>query len=96
MKRVQSGIELKFWSLMKGLPKRGWSYGFTTVKLMANTFQISHGGNMGNSIETSVNPNLIKMGFPTVDELMGKLLVKEEFGSPDMMWHIKFDLTQTV
>ena len=62
--------------------------GFTRALLGKGTLRISHGGNMGNSIEHSVNPNLSLMGLPSVDELKKEFTVLEESGSPDYMWYI--------
>lgn len=96
MKKYKSSIELKIRGYFAGLKKGGISYGFTNVKLQKNILVISHNGNMGNSVETSVNPNLNKLGFPTVDELKNSLKVIEEKGSPDYSWCIKFDITSPI
>lgn len=48
--------------------------GLTTISLSelgktTKIFSIEHSGNMGNSIARSVNPNLKKVGLPTISEL---------------------------
>lgn len=43
---------------------------------------IEHAGNMGNSIESSINPNLKRLGIPTIEELKTIYETKES-GSPD-------------
>lgn len=80
--------------VMKGISKRGLNVGLTNIKLSKNILTITHTGNMGNSIEHSVNPNLKLINFSTIDELRSLFSITEEKGSPDYMWHIKFDLNK--
>ena len=76
------------------LPKRFKdNRGFTRVERKGHFFSVSHGGNMGNSITHSVNPNMEMMELPPIHELKEKFIVVSETGAPDMMWSIIFDLT---
>lgn len=67
--------------------------GFTIINKRNNHLFITHNGNMGNSIEKSVNPNLKILGFPTVFNLKRMFPVYKEQGSPDYSWYISFTLT---
>lgn len=80
--------------LMKGISKHGVNVGLTNIKLNKKILTITHTGNMGNSIEYSINPNLKLIKLPTINKLRTLFSVKEEIGSPDYMWYIKFDLSQ--
>ena len=73
--------------------------GLTTVALSTiNTYSkprilsIEHSGNMGNSITSSIDPNLKKLGLPTISELKDIFDVIDEKGSPDYYYSIEFDL----
>ena len=66
--------------------------GFTKIIIKNNILSITHGGNMGDSIERSVDPNLEMIGFPTIEELKKKYEVIEEEGSPDYFWSIEFKI----
>jgi hypothetical protein len=67
--------------------------GLTHITKRKNILNIWHFGNMGNSIEHSVNPNLERINFPTIDELKSDFEVRTEVGTPDYAWSIEFDLT---
>ena len=66
-------------------------YGLTEVREDENTLEISHNGNMGNSIVRSVNPNLKELGYGSIASL--KQLYKEykEEGGPDYSYYIVFN-----
>jgi len=64
--------------------------GFTTVTKNGKSMKISHGGNMGNSITESVDPNLKMLGFPTISELKELFPNYVEKGSPDYIYVITF------
>lgn len=70
--------------------------GFTTVKVNTKKgkklLTISHGGNMGNTIKDSVDPNLKIMGFPKVEALKEMFPIVEEEGTPDYSWYVMFDI----
>lgn len=72
--------------------------GFTTtvsvsiIKSKTKILSIEHTGNMGNSIKTSVDPNLKHIGLPTISELKDIYEVIEERGSPDYYYSIEFDI----
>lgn len=66
--------------------------GFTRATFKKNELTIGHGGNMGDSVEHSVNPNLKIMGLPTVDELKDNFIIEYEIGDPDYSWAIKFKI----
>ena len=70
-----------------------FKYGFTEVVITDKDITISHGGNMGNSIKESVNPNLEKLGFPSVENFKKTHEVIKEEGSPDYMWSLKLKKT---
>ena len=63
--------------------------GFTTAELKNKVLIITHMGNMGNTIERSVNPNLRMMGLPSIEKLKEDCEVILEDGSPDYMYEIK-------
>jgi len=67
--------------------------GFTHIYLKGRELKIVHNGNMGNSIERSVDPNLKSAGIPSVKELKQIYKVKKEKGSPDYSWTIIFDIS---
>ena len=71
--------------------------GLTTISLSelgktTKIFSIEHSGNIGNSITRSVNPNLKRVGLPTISELKDIYEVIEERGSPDYYYSIEFDI----
>ena len=66
--------------------------GFTTANYKNNIITSSHTGNMGNSIDMSVNPNLKLMNIETIQELKDKYKLIEEFGNPDYAYTIKFKI----
>lgn len=66
--------------------------GLTHISKRKNLLSVWHNGNMGNSVEHSVNPNLELIDFPTIDELKKSFRVIREFGSPDYAWAIEFNL----
>lgn len=68
--------------------------GLTSAELKGNKLIITHNGNMGNSIEKSVNPNLKIMGIPDIDKLKNKFKVVKEKGSPDYSYKIEFNLSK--
>lgn len=68
------------------------SYGFTTVEKDVNFLTITHNGNMGNSIERSVNSNLKELGYKSIEELKNMYNCILESGSPDYMYKIKFKI----
>lgn len=68
------------------------SVGFTTAIYKSGTLTIAHNGNMGNSVERSVNPNLKLMNIETIQELKNKYKLISEFGSPDYAYTIKFKI----
>ena len=70
--------------------------GLTTIALSPlsngrSILSVEHSGNMGNSIKHSINPNLIRKGLPTIEELKDIYDVIEERGSPDYYYSIEFD-----
>lgn len=67
-------------------------FGLTEAILKGDELTVTHKGNMGNSISKNVNPNLEKIGLPTINELKKKFDVKLEEGSPDYMYKITFEL----
>lgn len=66
--------------------------GLTHIILFDNVLIIEHNGNMGNSIEQSVNPNLNKCGLPSIDKLKTIFRLYYEEGSPDYLYIIKFKM----
>lgn len=75
-------------------PKNFKKYvGFTEIKIRNGKLIISHSGNMGNSIEGSVNPNLKKASMPSIEELKKLYTVESETGSPDYSYSIIFNLS---
>ena len=70
--------------------------GFTTIEVNTKKgkklLTISHGGNMGNTIEDSVDPNLKIMGFPKVGTLKETFPIVKEEGSPNYSWYVMFDI----
>lgn len=66
-------------------------YGFTEVKETENSLKISHDGNMGNSIERSVDPNLKHLGYGSIKYLKKLYRKFKEEGSPDYAYSIVFD-----
>lgn len=74
-------------------------YGFTEVSVKKvgakRILQISHGGNMGNDIKRSVDPNLKQLGFPAIAKLKKMFDCIEEDGSPDYMYTLKLDVTDS-
>ena len=67
-------------------------FGLTEAILKGDELTVTHKGNMGNTISKNVNPNLEKIGLPTINELKKKFDVKLEEGSPDYMYKITFEL----
>ena len=70
--------------------------GFTTIAFSPTSkkrhiLSIEHSGNMGNSIQRSVNPNIQRIGLPTISDLKDIYNVIDEKGSPDYYYSIKFD-----
>ena len=78
----------KIGELLKG--KRSVSIGFTHISYSKRTklMTITHNGNMGNSIERSVNPNLDLAKLPPVDVLKERYEVVSEVGNPDYSWKL--------
>ncbi len=72
--------------------KKSVDCGFTEVRIRAGKLHISHGGNMGNTVETHVNENLALIGLPKVAFLKKKFPKFSESGSPDYLWEIKFTI----
>lgn len=66
--------------------------GFTNVVCENDILSISHNGNMGNSIDMSINPNLKLMNIETIQELKSKYKLISEVGSPDYAYTIKFKI----
>jgi len=66
-----------------------YSCGFTTAKCKAGILSITHNGNMGNSIDRSVNPNLELLGIETIQQLKTKYTVIKETGYPDYSYQIQ-------
>ena len=75
-------------------PGKKRNVGFTKILLSKNKSQleISHSGNMGNSVKDSVNPNLKLAGIPSIEQLKKKYTRFKEEGSPDYYWNITFEL----
>jgi hypothetical protein len=71
------------------------NYGFTTARLKGHKLSISHAGNMGNSI-LDTSKNLQAMGLPSITELKDTYFLEDEFGSPDYMYTITFDIGRDV
>ena len=69
-----------------------YRYGLTEVTVKNNILIVSHNGNMGNTIERSINPNLEALQLPVIEELKREYKVIIEDGSPDYMYLIKFRL----
>jgi hypothetical protein len=81
-------------NLDKGFKK---TYGFTTARIGKSStkgklLSITHRGNMGNSIKASVDPNLIKMGFPSIASLKKMFPNSKEEGSPDYSYVIEIQI----
>ena len=66
--------------------------GFTKVVLVKNKLVITHAGNMGNSIKSSVNPNLKRLGILPIEKLKKLYSTEEETGSPDYLYYIRFNI----
>lgn len=66
--------------------------GLTNVELKNNILTITHTGNMGNSIERSVNPNLKLINIESIEELKNKYTLISEEGCPDYLYQIKFKI----
>jgi len=64
--------------------------GFTEIKEDDKILEISHSGNMGNSIEGSVDPNITRIGLPTIAKLKQRFTNYYEDGSPSYWWVIQF------
>tara|TARA_R110000737_G_scaffold40020_1_gene60302 strand:+ start:5644 stop:6822 length:1179 start_codon:yes stop_codon:yes gene_type:complete len=64
--------------------------GFTKISEDDKILEISHGGNQGNTIERSIDPNIKKAGLPTVAKLKEKFTNYYENGSPSYEWVIQF------
>ena len=79
----------------KFLPNFSKNIGLTSIKIKNGQLVINHGGNMGNTIERSVDPNIARVGLPSVKELKKMYNVLSEKGSPDYNWTIIFDLTKS-
>lgn len=73
---------------------QGIKIGFTSAKLdkKREFLTITHNGNMGNSIERSVDLNLRMVGVPSIAMLKLTYQVIEEKGSPDYSYTIKFKI----
>ena len=65
--------------------------GFTSIEEDSNTLEISHAGNMSNTVKGSVDPNLKIAGIPSVKQLKKKFPKFIEEGSPSYMWSIRFE-----
>jgi hypothetical protein len=88
MKITKDDVDKRF----KNLKNHRITVGFTKIDYHYNKLEISHGGNMGNSIEKSVNPNLKLVQFPTIEELKESFEVLYEDGSPDYYYLIIFNI----
>ena len=66
-------------------------YGLTEIRENESTLKISHGGNMGNTIESTVNPNLKKLGYASIKYLKRLYRKYKETASPDYSYLIIFD-----
>ena len=66
--------------------------GFTSVQLLNNILNISHSGNMGNTIERSIDPNLAILKLPSIQEIKEVLKDYIEEGSPDYFYSISFKI----
>jgi hypothetical protein len=77
---------------MKNIKKFKMRSGFTEVEMEDDVLIITHGGNMGNTIEHSVDPNLRTMGIIPIKDLKKMYEVISETGSPDYMYEIIFDM----
>jgi hypothetical protein len=60
-----------------------WSVGFTEYREDDKTIKVSHAGNMGNSVDSSVNPNLHIMKVKPIADLKLQYPNHKEQGSPD-------------
>lgn len=67
------------------------SCGFTEVRRVGSDVTISHGGNMGNGID-SVNRNLTGLNLPPIEKLRELFPGYKEEGSPDYMYTFRFTL----
>ena len=65
--------------------------GFTEVRRVGSDVTISHGGNMGNGID-SVNRNLFLLNLPCIEKLRELFPGYKEEGSPDYMYTVRFAL----
>jgi len=70
--------------------KTNISFGLTSVEETDKFLSVSHNGNMGNTIERSVNPNLKQMGFQSIAKMKAIYPKFKETGSPDYSYFIKF------
>lgn len=59
-----------------------------------STLTIQHAGNMGSSIERSVDPNLKIAKLPSIKELKEIFPTFSESGSPDYFYIIKFKIKE--
>jgi len=64
-------------------------YGLTTVIETENFLKVSHYGNMGDCIDT-VNNNLEKMGFLSIQQMKEKYSLFDEKGFPSYAYDITF------
>lgn len=76
---ISTGVGLTDIAVRKSGPKR--------------ILRITHSGNMGNTIERSVDPNIEKIGFPKIKQLKKMFDVINEEGDPDYYYSIEFDIT---
>lgn len=51
--------------------------GLTSLQWGMGSLEISHSGNMGNTIMRSVDPNLENIGFPSIEDLRATFRVIE-------------------
>lgn len=68
------------------------TYSFGRITKKGRFLTISWQGNMGNSINNSVDPMLKMYDFPEIHILKQWYDVIEEYGNPDYSWHIKLKL----
>jgi hypothetical protein len=55
---------------------------------------ITHNGNMGNTIEGTIDPNIARLSYPPIKKLKRFLPVFKEEGSPDYSYKITFTKSQ--
>lgn len=85
-------FKYKVFSAFGSTKNRRIVIGLTTVQRSGNILKVTHTGNMGNSISNSINPNLEKAGFPSIEEMKKEFLVIKKSGSPDYMYSIEFNM----